>query len=172
MQLGILSKQSFKLRTLTLILLTATVSACGFHLRGNIPLPSGIQNMYVAAPAGTFKDQLEDVLSNSGAKFASNAAGADVVLSISKAATGRTVGTLDDRGKADSYNLRFEVEYTLDAADGKQLRDASLYEMRRYNFDPELVIESEEEEAELQADMEQAISLRIVRQLSTVSDLQ
>lgn len=172
MQSSMLLRQSLILRILALGLLVTTVSACGFHLRGNIPLPSGIQNMFVEAPAGTFKDELVDVLSNGGAQLASNAGGADVVLVIKQAATSRRVGTLDDRGKADSYNLRFQVKYSLNAADGKQLREASLNEMRRYNFDPELVIESEQEEAELQADMERSIALRIMRQLSTVTALQ
>lgn len=172
MQFGMFSTQTIKIRALILILMAANVSACGFHLRGNIPLPSGIQNMFISAPTGTFKDELGDILTNAGAQLASGAAGADAVLNIKKAATQRRVGTLDERGKADSYNLVFTVAYTLDSADGKQLREASLYELRRYNFDPELVIESEAEEAELQSNMEQAIALRIVRQLSTVTDLQ
>lgn len=172
MLFGMFSMQSFKIRTLLLIFLAASVSACGFHLRGNIPLPSGVQNIFVAAPAGTFKDKLEDVLTNAGAQLASGQAGADVVLNINKAGTKRSVGTLDERGKADSYNFSFGVKYTLDSADGKQLRKAELSEVRRYNFDPELIIESEAEEADLQSDMEEAIALRIVRQLSTVTDLQ
>ncbi|NND81158.1 MAG: hypothetical protein HKN50_01885 [Gammaproteobacteria bacterium] len=160
------------LKTLLFLSIVLSVSACGFHLRGNIPLPSGIQNMYVEAPAGTFKDQLEEVLTNGGAQLASAPAGADVILNVRKAATNRTVGTLDERAKASSYNLRFRVSYTLDTLDKKQLRKATLVETRRYNFDPELVIESEAEEAELQQDMEQAIALRMMRQLSTVTDLQ
>ena len=159
-------------RAVFVVVMASVITACGFHLRGNIPLPSGIQNLFVEAPAGTFKDELEAVLTNAGAQIASSAEAADVVLTITQAATGRSVGTLDERGKADSYNLRFKVKYTLDTQAGKQLREASLNELRRYNFDPELVIESEAEEAELQGNMEEAIALRIVRQLSTVTDLQ
>jgi outer membrane lipopolysaccharide assembly protein LptE/RlpB len=45
-----------------------------------------------------------------------------------------------------------------------------LVETRQYNFDPERVIESEAEEAELQESMAQEIALRIVRQLSSITD--
>lgn len=159
-------------RSAFLVLLVAlTVSACGFHLRGNIPLPDGIKNMHLASPAGTFKEQLEDVLTNAGANVRAGKAGTDVTLRIIEARSDRTVGTLDERGKANSYNLVFSVKYRLDDAEGNLLRDATLSETRRYNFNPEQVIESESEEADLLEDMEQDVALRIVRQLSTVTDL-
>jgi LPS-assembly lipoprotein len=159
------------IRSALLLLLAVSISACGFHLRGNIPLDEGIKNMFVSAPEGPFKDQLERVLSTSGARISATDAGADVILVVTNAATNRTVGTLDDRGKANSYNLQFNVTYSLKDPTGVSIRPAaSLTESRRYNFDPETVIETEAEEAELQESMEQDISLRIVRQLSTITD--
>ena len=147
-----------------------SLSACGFHLRGNIPLPDGIKNMFVSAPAGSFKEQLELVLESGGAIIAANRSGADVVLKVTKAESSRDVGTLDERGKANSYDLEFEVKYRLLDPQGGEIREASLRESRRYNFEPELVIESESEEADLLSDMEQDIALRIVRQLSSVTN--
>lgn len=162
------------IRLAVVLSLSISLAACGFYLRGNIPLPEGIQSMYVNAPEGEFKDVLSEVLVNSGAQLATGSGGADVILTISKAITNRTVGTLDERGKANSYNLRFTVKYELTGRGAEQdaasIRTASLMELRRYNFDPDLVIESESEEAELQLDMEEAISLRIVRQLSTITN--
>lgn len=154
---------------LTLVLILS-LSACGFHLRGNIPLPDGIKNMFVAAPAGSFKDQLELVLENGGAVIAANRGGADVVLKVTRAESSRSVGTLDERGKANSYDLEFEVKYRLLDPQGGEIREATLRESRRYNFDPELVIESESEEADLLIDMETDIALRVVRQLSSVTN--
>lgn len=150
-----------------------SLASCGFHLRGNIPLSEGIKNMYVVAPEGTFKDRLEDVLSKAGANLAPNEAGADVVLNVTRAKLDRSVGTLDERGKASSYNLKFRVRYNLVGAEQEIIRKASsLSETRRYDFDPEQVLESESEEQELQESMEEDLALRIVRQLSAVSDYQ
>lgn len=161
------------MRTALLLTLIAAISACGFHLRGNIPLSEGIKNMYVAGPDGTFKDQLERIVTRAGAEVASNQAGADVILNVTKASVQRTVGTLDERGKANSYNLLFQVEYSLDDTQGKSIRKLTkLNESRRYNFDPNLVVETESEEAELLEDMEEQASLRIVRQLSTITNYQ
>ena len=159
------------MRSALLLLLAVTISACGFHLRGNIPLSEGVKNMYVSAPEGPFKEELERILSRAGANLTTTAAGADAILVVTKAETTRTVGTLDEQGKANSYNLRFNVKYSLKTPDEENIRpQQSLTESRRYNFDPATVVETEAEEAELQESMEQAISLRIVRKLSTITD--
>ena len=159
------------IRSALLLVLAAAISACGFHLRGNIPLNDNIKNMFVSAPEGPFKDQLERVLTTSGAQISATDGGADVLLMVTKAATTRLVGTLDERGKANSYTLKFKVTYSLNDPTGDNIRPSStLVETRQYNFDPERVIESEAEEAELQESMEQDISLRIVRQLASITD--
>ena len=159
------------MRSALLLVLAISISACGFHLRGNIPLSDGVKNMFVSAPEGPFKDQLERVLTRAGATLAATESGADVILVVTNAATNRTVGTLDERGLANSYNLRFRVDYALLDPAGVNIRPAAvLVESRRYDFLPETVVETEAEEAELQESMEQDVSLRIVRQLSTITD--
>ena len=160
------------MRSALLLVLSVSFTACGFHLRGNIPLSGEVKNMYLNAPEGSFKVQLESVLTRAGAELLSSPSGADVVLFVTNAKTDRTVATLDEFGKANSYNLRFTVSYVLKNADEKAIRPRkTLVESRRYNFDPETVVETEAEEAELQESMEQDISLRIVRQLSTITDV-
>jgi len=165
-----MTKQTLLSRLIVVAVIASALSACGFHLRGNIPLPDGIKYMFVMAPEGTFKEKLEQVIVNGGGVLATGKGGGDVVLNIGSAGTTRTVGTLDDRGKVDSYNLIFSVSYSLQDPNGKPIRQASLSETRRYDFDPELVLESESEEADLLTDMETDIALRIVRQLSSVTD--
>ena len=163
-------KQKYFHNLVAAVVMAVVLNACGFHLRGNIPLPDELKNMFVRAPDGTFKEGLEDILENAGAVLAANEAGSDVRLNIIKAQTKRTVGTLDERGKANSYNFTFTVGYELLDPAGRIVREATLTETRRYNFDPELILESESEEADLQEDMEQDISLRIVRQLSSITN--
>jgi len=159
------------MRSALLLILAISISACGFHLRGNIPLSDGVKNMFVSAPEGPFKDQLEKVLTKAGAELSATEAAADTILVVTNAATSRTVGTLDERGKANSYNLRFRVDYALLDPAGTNIRPSTtLVESRRYDFDPETVVETEAEEAELQENMEQDLSLRIVRQLSTITN--
>jgi len=157
-------------RVSAMLLLTFAITACGFHLRGNIPLPEGIQNMYVEAPDGSFKEKLEEVLIRAGATIAPSAQGADVIVNVTDVNSRRNPGTLDERGKVDSYNLVFIVQYSLDDTEGKVVREkATLRESREYDFDPELVLESETEEEQLLETMEEDVALRMVRQLSAVN---
>ena len=151
-------------------LLALSVSACGFHLRGNIPLSDSVKNLFVQAPDGTFKSELESILANAGAEIAPSRAASDVVLVIRKAESKKNVGTLDQRGLANSYDLTFFVSYTLLTPEGDMVRrPQSVSERRRFDFDPALVVETESEERELQYQMEQDVALKIVRQLSTVT---
>lgn len=161
-----------RIRTLIcMILIAVSLSACGFHLRGNIPLSDGIKNMYVNAPDGSFKDTLEDRLSKLGANLVKSPKAGDVILNVTKAQSGRSVGTLDERGKVNSYNLRFNVTYTLLDQNQKSIRpQKTIIESRRYNFDPEFVIESESEEAELIEDMEEESVLKLIRQLAAITN--
>ena len=46
-----------------------TLTACGFHLRGSIPLPDSLKVLHVNVPTGTFKDQLENALSKALGKY-------------------------------------------------------------------------------------------------------
>lgn len=156
-------------RTVTVFLLFSAVTACGFHLRGNIPLPDQIKNMYVQAQNGPFKEKMEEVLVNGGATIVSVVEAASATLVVLESQVERTVGTLDERGKANSYQLVYRVKYELVDAEGVKLRTATVRENSRYDFDPDTVLETESEEEELIVEMEEAIALRIVRQLATVS---
>lgn len=160
-------------KLLIVIGLSLVLSACGFYLRGNIPLSDDVKSMFVNAPQGTFKDELERVLVNAGAELTENKSAANVELRVAKVDVDRTVGTLDERGKASSYNLVLKVRYVLKDSEGKNVRKAkTLRESRQYNFDPELVIESEAEERELLDSMEQDVALRIVRQLASITEVE
>lgn len=159
------------LRSAFLLLLASAVTACGFHLRGNIPLPEGITNMHVIVPKGSFKEELEEALVRAGATLFPSEDGADVILNVKTVDLERKVGTLDSFGKANSYTLIFRVAYVLTDLDKKPLREVTyIKEIRQYDFDPELVVESESEEAELLEDMEQSASLKLMRQLTTITN--
>ena len=156
-------------RTLILLFVVSSLTACGFHLRGNIPLPESLKLMFVDANDGPFKEKLEEVLVKGGVTLTERRNAAPVTLKINQSVVDRTIGTLDERGKASSYNLNYKVNYALQAEDGTVIRTSFLTETRRYDFDPDLVLETEAEEEELIEDMEESLVLRVLRQLSTVS---
>ena len=169
--ISIMQKHVIKL--FSVIGLALVLSACGFHLRGNIPLSDSIKNMYLNAPEGTFKQELERGLTRQGAVLSASKEAADVVLTVTTVDSDRTVGTLDERGKANSFNLLLTVNYNLKTSDNKIIRKPTkLVEVRRYDFDPQFVVETELEEVELLESMEEEIVLRIVRQLAVITEIE
>lgn len=170
----LLAKLQTKLRSLTLatlIVSTLFMSACGFHLRGNLPLPETLSELFLKAPRGSFEDVLAETIETAGATIVETKSDAKAVLRIARADLEREVGTLDDRGKANSYDLRLKVKYVLETLEGEKVKSGKISENRRYDFDSSQIIDTDSEEQELREDMEQDIALRIVRQLTTVTDL-
>jgi len=159
-------------RSLVILTLTSAVTACGFHLRGNIPLSESIDNMYVNGNGGPFQKQLEEILVKAGVTIAPYFEGAEVQLKILESQVDRTVGTLDERGKANSYRLTYIASYVLETPDGRVLREATISDQRLYDFDPDAILESESDEGELIVDMEESVSLQVLRQLSTITGFQ
>ena len=168
-----ISYQSIKRRALQVVLvaiLGLSLASCGFHLRGNIPLSDGIKNLSVTAPNGPFSDKLAKRLVSLGANLVESE-GADAFLNVSSVTSNRDVGTLDERGKVNSYDVKLVVQYVLQDAAGQAIRpQATIWESRRYNFDPDTVIESESEEADLIEDMEDAAVLKLIRRLASITD--
>ncbi|MBX2846918.1 MAG: hypothetical protein KTR16_01255, partial [Acidiferrobacterales bacterium] len=87
------------MRDLVLLCLLMSLSACGFHLRGNTPLIDGAQTVHVFGLKGSFTDKLNDALISSGAQVVKSQTGADLLVSINEAQSSRSIGTLNERGR-------------------------------------------------------------------------
>jgi len=161
---------SYCFKAILVAILALSLTSCGFHLRGNIPLSDGVKNMSLSAPEGSFKDLLEKRLVNLGANLVEESA-ADVLLKVTSVKSDRKVATLDERGKANSYNINLLVNYTIKDITGNAIRpDARIKETRRYDFDADAVVEAEAEEEDLLEDMEEEAVLKLIRRLASITD--
>jgi len=159
------------MRGTVFVCLLMSLSACGFHLRGNTPLIDAGQTIHVSGLEGSFADKLHDALVRSGAQVVKSPLGADMQVAITQARSNRTVGTLDERGIVDSYQLFFTVAYSVLDSEAKPLGEPKLIkENRQYVFSPELVVESEFEERALIGSMEDDVVARLIRQLSVLTN--
>jgi LPS-assembly lipoprotein len=158
------------LRTLIQILAaSALVSSCGFHLRGNLPLPEDLKVIAVSSTDRQVKEEMVNALQASGAQVVDDETSARSVMDMYDVKFERKVRTIDTRGKVTGYVLRYDVSYRVTRHDGKQLRDTHLAIQRDYNFDPNQVLQAEEEENSLKEDMLKELAQRIMRQLVTVA---
>lgn len=148
----------------------ALVAGCGFHLRGQLPLPEQLKVIAVTGTTQDFMDEMVDALEASGAEVVDEAA-ARSVLELYDVQFNRNVRTIDTRGKVTGYNLRYDISYRVVDEEGQELRDTTLSLRRDYNFEPEQVLQAEEEEESLRENMVEALVRRIMRQLVTIAGL-
>ena len=157
------------MRLLPVLLLSAALSACGFHLRGQLPISESINVIAVKSDERDLHRRMVDALSFSGATVVSSSADALAVLDLRNVRYERAVRTIDDRGKVNGYMLTYRVLFSVVTAEGETLRNASAYTRRDFNFDPDLVLQAEIEEESLREDMLTDLTQQIMRQIATIT---
>jgi LPS-assembly lipoprotein len=154
---------------LVVIAAAISLSGCGWHLRGQLPLADSINVLGVDANPGNFRDLLVDALQDANATVTDDFQAAKAVLRITDEEYRREVRTLDNRGKVNGYTLIYTISYEIVSANGELIRNTrSLTERADYNFDPVLVLGLEVEEIEIREGMEEELVLRILRQLNSI----
>jgi LPS-assembly lipoprotein len=144
------------------------LQGCGFHLKGKVELSPTLQNVYVEGRDPAMVADLRRSLEFSGAQVASSAEAASSALLVDSRYQ-REVRTLDSRGLATGYTLRYEARFAVVTPSGEEIFRSSLISVRRnFDFDADQVLQKETEEEFLQDDMREKIVQRIMRQLSTI----
>lgn len=155
---------------LTFTIAVTMLPACGFHLRGKLPLAESLQVIYVKSPNVLMRDAMADALEGTGATVVDDPeVTKSAVLDLYDVTYERLVRTIDTRGKVTGYTLQYQVSFKVMSAEGEELRQAGPMVVRRdINYDPDQVLQKEDEEFSLRRDMERELSQRILRQLSTI----
>jgi len=107
------------MRNFLLALLSLTIAACGFHLRGqeNFTLP--FQAVYVEGDNNSaLVIQLKRAIQSAGASLAEKSGDAQAVLQILPEGREKIVQSLSGAGKVSEYRLRLRVSFRL--SDDKQ----------------------------------------------------
>lgn len=153
---------------LTIVLVAGVLSSCGFHLRGQVRLADAVSKVYIKSPDPRLAREVEDQLRASGYEPA-GAGGASAIVDVLRADYFRNVRSVDARGKATGYRLRYEVDFRVRGAGGKTLLDTQYIRQERdYNFDPTQILAKESEEAYLRDDMVKDVARQILRQLAAI----
>ena len=160
------------MRTFALAL-TLLLSACGFHLVGNRPLPEELKSVYinVLAPFRVSEPPLESYLRSSllrrGGQVQGKADAAVTVIRLSDLKEARTVLSLGPDGKALEYQLTTSVHYQV-SRDGKQLLPPDeLSVSRDYSFNAQQVLAKEAEEARLRDFIQNELAELLLLRLET-----
>lgn len=105
-------KNMFKSLTISLICIVLT--ACGFHLRGAVPLPQQLKVMYIeAAPYSPLTLALKQTLRSAGITLVSDAKSAPVTLQIVSEQFTQQIVNISANTLVNTYNLQYTVTLQL-----------------------------------------------------------
>lgn len=161
------------MKKISVILITAlALSACGYHLRGRLPLSQSLSTIVLDAANKELRQQLTESLIFSGATVVTDKVAAVVTMKVFDDNYTRQVRTLNDRGLATSYTLVFETRFNVANAAGEYLhKDSQVRVQRHFVFDPNQLLQAEDEERILRENMLRDVVQQIMRQLSTIASV-
>ncbi|GAB3727762.1 hypothetical protein GCM10028862_04640 [Luteimonas pelagia] len=155
--------------TLCLALL---LSACGFHLRNALQLPPDLGPMRVEArdPYSALALSLERALEAAGAEVVPKDAGDVAVLDILAERWGNTPISVDARGRAQEFSLRYAVIFELRNAEGEVLVPRQATELSRdYVSVPTRSIGTESERDILARELRREMTAAVLRRIDAAA---
>ena len=134
--------------TLVIVLAVLFLSACGFHLRGQVLLPSVMAEPHLEGDNPELIRRLEEELRARGASPVADATSASAVIELLRVAYLREVGTLDLSGTVTGYVLKYEVVYRVLGSNLEVLVDDTRITLsRNLDYDRGQVLQLEQDES-------------------------
>lgn len=152
------------LRLTLLALLSLTLAACGFALRGSAPAAvGGVVQLHAAEPAGALAGSVREALQSAGlsGSTTSNA----WQLQLGPETLVRRPGSVNSRARAAQQDLELSVEIALTRGDTTLFGPVRVATQRSYYEDLSTIAGSSEEVALLQQEMRQELAQQVLRRL-------
>ena len=148
----------------------ALLPGCGFHLRGQAPLPPSL-----AAPYLETGDRYTPLyaalvthLRAAGAKLATDPAAATAVIHLHKDETGRELLSVSARNTPGEFEVYYSVEYSVTMAGGELLARQQATLTRDFAYDENAVLAKEHEERSLRAALADELAGLMLRRLAAL----
>ena len=156
------------LRCITVLVALLMLSACGFHVRGEVQLPPGMQRVHVeiADPYSPLKRDLEAALARSGAKLENNAGDGIAEITISAVALAPIVRSVGANAYVNEFSMVYHVEMQVSDANSKVLMPKEVIEhAREFTFDQSQAIGTAAEQDEIKKEMERDMVQTLLRKI-------
>ena len=128
--------------------LAASLSGCGFHLRGSEALPPEMSVTYIQSgnPFSSLVKDFTEALRARGAQVTEHREGATAVLRIQENEKERDVLSVNTSGKVLEYSLRQRIQFSVVTAENQPLVESQTVSMSRaYLYKSTDVLGSERE---------------------------
>jgi len=159
-----------RLTTLVVVLALALGSGCGFHLRGQTPLPAVMARPYIDAPDRytALYAALNAQLRAAGATPVATAAEASGVIRLHVDETGRELLSVTADNKPGEYEVYYDAEFSVATGATELLARQSVKLTRDYGYDESAVLAKEHEEQTLRVALADEIAALILRRLAAL----
>lgn len=158
-------------RVLLALALMATLSACGFKLRGSEGFNLPFHSIYLAfadtSPLGA--ELRRNLRSLDGLTILDTPKGAEAQLDVVSETRGKTILSLNSQGRVREYLLTYTLVFKVRNADGAELLGPTEIALKRnIAFNEDATLAKESEEALLVRDMQTDLVQQILRRLAAI----
>ncbi|MEN1943914.1 LPS assembly lipoprotein LptE [Luteimonas sp. MJ293] len=162
------------IRAATALILTLVLAGCGFQLRSALSLPTDLGPIQVEGQGrySPLADSLSQALIRSGATVVERSGRDEDVarLRVLSERWGSTPISIDARGRAQEYTLRYAVVFELVRADGEDLVPQQAVELARdYIQSPSDLTGADSERELLSREMRRDMVASILRRIDGAS---
>lgn len=153
---------------LCLLLLSMSLVACGFQLRGTEDI--SFQKIHIQGATLTLSRDLIQSFKNNGIQVVSKAEDAEVILDLISERNQKNILSLSGRGLVREFELRYIVEFRTRNAKDTLYGDPQTVELRAdLSYNDAALLGKLEEEQRLNNDMRKNAVREIIRRLSAIS---
>jgi len=163
---GFLCKGLF--RIVLAAVLTLSLSACGFHLRGESKLHTSFSTLSIEGREGqAFRQILVGKLEKSGVEIDSSAPYTILLLDEESE---RRVSAYSTRAKSAGFELKRTITFKIIGPSQKveEVKETEMFSRRHLLFRENQVVGKQDEEVLLWQEMDQELAERIIRKLDSI----
>jgi LPS-assembly lipoprotein len=144
--------------------LCATLTACGFHLRGQATLP--FESIYISGSPSFATQLARAVRAGSTTRVASNPKDAEVTLEVMNEVRERSILSLSSTGRVQELQIRYRVQFRVADRNSREFVAPSEILLKRdLLYSDTDVLGKEQEELLLYRDMQNDAVQQVVRRL-------
>ena len=148
----------------------ALLQACGFHLRGEVQLPSSISPVHIQGlpPYHDLRIELAQLMDTNSVNISDTPEGASTVLRISKLEETRRTLSVDSSGNVAEYELHLQATFDMiDSAKNELVSMQTAGVTQDYVNTGTLALGKQHEESTLRKEMRRDLAGQIVRRLQS-----
>lgn len=156
------------LHVLLMLLLTLSISACGFHLRGESKLHTSFSTLALKGREGqAFRQILVGKLEKSGVELDDSA---PYTIRLLDEESERRVSAYSTRAKSAGFELKRTITFKIIGPNQKEeeVPETEMFSRRHLLFREDQVVGKQDEEVLLWQEMDQELAERIIRKLESI----